>query len=413
MSAKLFFPLLACVMLLSDLRADQWPGWRGPSHDGLSKEQALPIRWGPNENVHWKISLPGIGHSSPIVWDDAIFVTTCVPEELSRRLLRIDRETGRILWNREIATSPIEEMHRDNNPAAATPVTDGQSIFVVFMVHDGLEVTALDFDGKKVWSRRVGSFQASHGFCSSLILDVNLLFLSGLQDGSDAFVAALDKRSGQIVWKVPRGNRIRSYSTPCLCTVENQPALLLSGADQTVAYHRQTGEPIWEIDGPGSKTVSSVVACSKSNIAFVCGGRDQKFFAIDLNSANQTEHPTSRIVWQATKGIPYITSPLLSAGKLHILSDEGVYRCYEAASGDLLKEKRAVAEVRSSMIANDRHIYVTDITGRTTVVNNDEHWTVLSENDIGEGVVASLAASNGDLVIRGDRHLFLIRDQGS
>jgi outer membrane protein assembly factor BamB len=325
-------------------------------------------------------------------------------------LLKIDRETGKVLWDREIAVSPIEEMHRDNSPASATPVTDGKFVYVVFQVNGDLEVSAIDFAGEKAWTNRVGSFEASHGFCSNLVLDGNRIFLSGLQDGPDAFVAALDKRSGEVLWKVPRAKRVRSYSTPLLCSIRNRPALMLSGAEQTVAYDRETGETIWEIDGPGSKTVSSIVTCDLSDLAFVCGGRDNQFFAVPMNAHQPAVAGPPAIAWKAIKGIPYMTSPLLSKGKLHILSDEGIYRCYDPASGSVLKEIRAVGATQSSMIASEDYIYITETSGRTTVIKNDEHWTVVAENNLNERVVSSLAASNNIIFIRTDESLIALRN---
>ncbi|MDX1925856.1 MAG: PQQ-binding-like beta-propeller repeat protein [Pirellulaceae bacterium] len=396
----LMISLMVASSVSLQLRAENWPGWRGPKGDGHTTEQNLPVRWSATENVLWKIPIAGSGHSSPIVWEDSVFITTCYNDIQSRRLLKLDCGTGKVLWDREIAVSPIEEMHRDNSPASATPVTDGKLVYVVFLVNGGLEVSAIDFAGEKVWTNRVGSFEASHGFCSNLVLDGNRIFLSGLQDGPDAFVAALDKGSGEVLWKVPRAKRVRSYSTPLLCSIHSRPALMLSGAEQTVAYDRGTGETIWAMDGPGSKTVSSIVACDQSDLAFVCGGRDNQFFAVPMNSHQPTVAGPPSIAWKAIKGIPYMTSPLLSKGKLHILSDEGIYRCYDPVSGRVLKEVRAVGATQSSMIASGDHIYITETSGRTTVVKNDEHWTVVAENDLNERVVSSLAASNGVLFIR-------------
>lgn len=411
------YPILTLVMSLMlassiafQLRAENWPGWRGPKGDGHTTEQNLPVRWSATENVLWKIPVAGSGHSSPIVWGETVFVTTCYSDVQSRRLLKIDRETGKVLWDREIAVSPIEEMHRDNSPASATPVTDGKFVYVVFQVNGGLEVSAIDFAGEKAWTNRVGSFEASHGFCSNLVLDGNRIFLSGLQDGPDAFVAALDKRSGEVLWKVPRAKRVRSYSTPLLCSIRNRPALMLSGAEQTVAYDRETGETIWEIDGPGSKTVSSIVTCDLSDLAFVCGGRDNQFFAVPMNAHQPAVAGPPAIAWKAIKGIPYMTSPLLSKGKLHILSDEGIYRCYDPASGSVLKEIRAVGATQSSMIASEDYIYITETSGRTTVIKNDEHWTVVAENNLNERVVSSLAASNNIIFIRTDESLIALRN---
>jgi outer membrane protein assembly factor BamB len=186
--------------------------------------------------------------------------------------------------------------------------------------------------------------------------------------------------------------------------------VLLSGAEQTIAYDRATGKTLWEIEGPGSKTVSSLVVSSADDIAYVCGGRDQQFFAIDLQNVNLASADSPQIVWSARKGIPYMTSPLLTGGKLHVLSDEGIYSCFDSKTGKLLWQRRAVGAVKASMVANQQHIYITESSGRTTVINNGSEWDVVSENELGEPVVASPAISNGDVILRGERHLYLIRN---
>lgn len=391
------------------LFADNWPCWRGPNYDGTSQEEDLPIRWSETENVHWRVAIDGVGHSSPIAWEDSIFLTYCNEAEQTRQLLRIDRETGKVLWDRRLAVSPIEEMHRDNTAASATPVTDGQNVYVVFVVDNSLQVQSVDFEGQVVWSRAVGGFAASHGFCTSLVLEADSIYLSGMQDGPDAFVTRLNKETGEVIWKVPRAKAIRSYSTPYLCNVRGTPAVLLSGGEQTIAYDRATGKTLWQIEGPGSKTVSSLVVSPEADIAYVCGGRDKQFFAIDLQNVNRASVDSPQIVWSAKKSIPYMTSPLLTRGKLHILSDEGVYSCYEPKTGELIHQHRAVGPVKASMVANPLHIYITESSGRTTVINNSSEWKVVSENSLGEPVVASPAISNGDIILRGERHLYLVR----
>lgn len=398
---------LIAVFLHSNLaNAENWPGWRGPRHDGSIADSKLPLKWSSTENVLWKAPIAGIAHSSPIVWDDRIFVTTCTTDDLSRRLICLNRETGSQLWDKVVAVSPIEKMHRDNTPASATPVTDGSHVYTAFQVDQKIHVAAFTTDGILAWERMAGNFESRHGFCTSLVLDGNKLFVSGLQDGEDSFLSAVDKSTGDTIWKTARNEKIRSFSSPFPCLVGKSKALLLSGANQTVAYERDSGKVLWEVDGPAEKTVSSIVACPESNMAYVCGGRDNGFLALSL-AATPTKSP--EVCWEAKRGIPYMTSPLASKGIVHILSDEGVYRCYDGKSAKVLNELRPVGDVRASMIANDDYILVTEKNGKTTIIKNDPTWTVIAENEIGEEVNASLAVSNGDLLIRGDQHLYLIR----
>lgn len=402
---------LVSVWTSAAAMADNWPAWRGAKNDGLTSETDCPLQWGAEQNVLWKVPVPGEGHSSPIVWEDRIFVTACVPEDLTRRLCCFDRETGQQRWQQVVAKASIEEMHRDNTAASTTPATDGKHVFVSFCVDGHIQVSAYDFHGKPVWTVFPGSFVSRHGFSTALIVEGDRLFLSGLQDGDDAFVAALACESGETLWRVERPRHIRSFSTPQLCQLGDRPALLLSGADQTIAYDRETGATLWELEGPAEKTVSSIVTCESSGLAFVCGGRDKQLLAISLQDVPSAPAASERVAWKVSRAIPYMTSPLASNGLLHILSDEGVYSCFETSSGKLLRRARPLGPVRASMVATPDRIYATERDGRTTVIANDSEWHVLAVNDVGEEIYASPAISNGDFILRTVEHLMLIREQ--
>lgn len=410
MSRSAYITALLLICFSSVALAENWPGWRGPQHNGISSEKNLPLQWSASNNVLWKLPIPGVGHSSPIVWKNKIFVTSCTLEDEARRLYCVDRNSGAILWQKLVATSPIEKMHRDNTPASATPVCDGTAVFTAFQVDGQILISAYDLGGSPLWSRPAGNFESRHGFCTSLVLDGNRLLVSGLQDGPDAFVAAFNKQSGDLIWSTPRRDKVRSFSSPLLCKVDERKILLLSGANQTVAYDRQTGSVVWELDGPAEKTVSSIVTCPDSNLAFVCGGRNDGFLAVSLDKPKGSK---PEVKWEAHKGIPYMTSPLASKNNLHILSDEGIYRCYETSTGKKLREFRPVGPVRASMVANEDYIFVTEKSGKTTVIKNDSTWTVVAENELDEEVLASAAISDGDFVLRGTNNLYLIRESSA
>lgn len=407
-----YFLLLVFLVNGGQLLADNWPAWRGQTGSGFSGETDVPLQWGPDKNIFWKRPTPGIGHSSPIVWQNTIILTYADAEQQTRHVLAIERETGETLWDSVVAKGPVEEMHQDNSPASATPITDGESIYVVFFVNDKLQVTALDFAGKTRWETNVGSFESRHGFCTALVLDGDRLLLSGLQDGSDAFVAALDSGDGSLLWKVPREKAVRSFSSPCLVRIQGSPAMILSGSAQTVAYDCETGKTLWTLDGPASKTVSSIVVAEELGLAFVSGGRDGQFYAVRYDQVISDDQLAADrlIAWSQTKGIPYVTSPYYRDGLLHIVSDDGIYRSYDANSGELHTNRRVATKVDASMVGCADRVYITDAEGKTIVIRNSAEYEVLAKNDLGETIVASPAISDGDIVIRSESHLYLIRE---
>ncbi|MBV9126308.1 MAG: PQQ-binding-like beta-propeller repeat protein, partial [Planctomycetes bacterium] len=196
-------------------RAEEWPEWRGPRGDGTSSEVNIPVHWSNTENVFWKVSIPGTGHSSPIVWGDRVFLTTCSEEEQKRLVLCLDRHTGKVLWEREVLTAKLEPKHSLNSFASSTPATDGRHLWVSFLDYPNMVVACYDLEGNLVWRRSPGEFHSKHGFCSSPVLYKDLVILNGDQDAV-AYLVALDKTTGVERWRADRPNRTRSYCTPLI-----------------------------------------------------------------------------------------------------------------------------------------------------------------------------------------------------
>ena len=159
------YALAAFLLFAADSSPQNWPGWRGPTADGLSRETGIPIKVG-SENLKWKTAIPGAGHSSPIIWENSVFVTTAVesPAPSQRLLLRLDRETGKVLWSKVVLETGLEELHRLNSRASSTPATDGERVYTSFRDNDRMFVAAHDFDGKKIWEARPGPFASKHGY---------------------------------------------------------------------------------------------------------------------------------------------------------------------------------------------------------------------------------------------------------
>ena len=222
--------LIVCLFFNADLLAENWPCWRGPRGDGTSAETQIPVKWNgeTGEGIAWKVAIPGKGHSSPIVWEDRVFVTTCIEESRERALLCLNGNDGKLLWQSSVAVSQLEKKHSLNSFASGTPATDGKTVYVTFLVAGNrddearaaqkeasataatLLVVAYDMQGKKIWSAEPGGFASVHGFCSSPVIYKDLLIINGDHDG-DSYVAALSRKTGETMWKVPREHKTRSY----------------------------------------------------------------------------------------------------------------------------------------------------------------------------------------------------------
>ncbi len=393
---------LALLALAPTAVAEDWPGWRGPRHDGISRDAAPPTRWSAKTNVSWKVPTPGIGHSSPVVTGDRVVLTTCVPENDAQLLVCYERAAGSELWRETVATSPIEPMHPQNSPASSTPVTNGNVIVTTFAINGGYFVTGFDMDGKRLWERRLASFISRHGFHSCPILYHDSILLSGLQDSDESFVARLNIETGEIEWLTNTETSIRSFSPPHVTRFEGEDIIVVSGASCTTAFDLQSGRQLWRLPGPAEKTVSSIVEADGR--LFVAGGREKKLLAIDLTHDDPTQP-----VWTSSAGVPYISSPIIVEGALHQVSDDGIYTQIDPMSGDTLERHRLLGPTSASPIWADGKLFLTDEAGLTIVATLSPELTVIAENSIDEPVFASLAVSEQDLFIRSDRHLFCIR----
>jgi outer membrane protein assembly factor BamB len=274
------------------VRAEDWPAWRGPRLDGSSREKNLPLKWSVTkdpqtneerlENIVWRTPITGLGHSSPIVSGDHIFLTTCFIKEKKRMLLCLDRKSGKLLWEREVACSPLEPRHNLNSHASATPATDGKCVYVSFLRlrkktdNDGpasnprekspiapdvvpeVVVAAYDFTGAKVWEKVPGRFYSRHGFCSSPILHKEKVILNADQD-AEAYIVALDRTTGAEKWRIARPNRFRSYCVPLIVDAGGKTQMVLAGSQTVTSYNPDTGELIWSIQGPTEQYVASLV----------------------------------------------------------------------------------------------------------------------------------------------------------
>lgn len=400
-----FLPALFSLLLaVPCARGENWPGWRGTDGSGVSNETHLPTRWGTDENIVWKAPIPGRGHSSPIIWEDDVFVTSCVESEEKRILLCLDRRTGETKWERTVLEAPLEEHHRLNSFASSTPATDGKQVFVTFLDRDQMYVAAYDFQGNKQWEQRPGEFHSKHGFCTCPVLYKDNVILNGDHDG-DAYIVMIRKSDGKTVWKTPRENKLRSYCTPIILNVDGQDQLVLNGSMCTTGYDVQTGKLVWICDGPSEQMVATVV--HGHGLIFSLGGYPQRHL-LAIRKGGQGDVTASHIAWRTHKSIPYVPSPLLYGDWLHVVADEGIYTCFEPKTGEVMQQKRVSKHISSSLVGADGKVYITDDRGTTTVVANNAKYQVLARNEVGEEVYSTPAISQGNLFIRGTDHLFCI-----
>lgn len=406
MRPSLFNTLVRAFLLLSTLTlsAENWPGWRGPRGDGSSLDENAPLSWNVKDNLLWKVALPGEGHASPIIWENAVYLVAADPETEGRFLLKLDARNGKVLWTKTVLKAPLENIHRRNSRASSTPATDGDAIYVSFLDGDSMYIAAFDMEGNRLWERRPGRFSSIHGYCSSPVLWKGLVILNGDHDG-EAYLVALDRKTGETVWKTPRPNNTRSYCTPIIRAIDGRNQLILSGNLCVASYNPDTGEQHWISDGPTEQFVASLVYNGRY-LFMTCGFPERLVQAIDpRGSGNVTK---SHVIWNNFRDASYVPSPLAIGDYFLVVSDRGKATCFEADTGDTLWNERIGREHNASPVSLRGHACFISESGDMSVIKAGPDFEISSLNILGETVHASPAIANGRWYIRSEQHLYCI-----
>jgi len=412
-------PLTALALLsccTQGLRAENWPQFRGPDHDGHSTETHVPWTWSDAENIAWKTELPGQSWSSPIVWNDRVFVTTATEEGVSCRVISLDRKSGSILWNKEVLQQAPGHKEGRNTYATPSPATDGQRVYACF--GDGSFV-ALNFAGEIEWTNRDYRFYGQHGLGSSPILHNDLLIMArdGSSDGEDkklgwqtpwdqSFIIALDSRTGRERWKARRGLSRISHGAPCIWEQDGQAQVISEAGDVVQGFDAATGERLWssEVIGEG-KVPSTLIG---DGLVFTAGGwgGNETIKAFKLNGRGDLKE--TNLVWQQKRGMPKVPSMIYQKPHLFTITDGGVATCLKAQTGELVWQERLGGNFSASPVMAGGRIYFLSDEGQSTVIEAGPEFKVLAKNSLNEKVQASPAISQGHIFIRTERGLFSI-----
>lgn len=431
--------LLTFTLLIGQLRGDDaqnWPHWRGPRSTGATLNGDPPLDWNEEEakNIQWKTPIPGRGHSTPIVWDDMVFLTSAVPvgnalpphpstapgnhDNLSVThrhkfvVLALDRSSGKILWTKTLREAlPHEQGHSTASLASNAPVTDGKYLFAFF---GSFGIYCLDLKGNLLWEEHFGIMQSRHGHGegSSPALYQDTLIVVWDHEG-ESFIVALDKRTGEKKWLQVR-DEVTSWSSPIIVEHAGKPQVVVSGTSRVRGYDLASGKVIWECGGLSANIVASPV--SGSGMIYAGSSYEKKaLLAIQLEGAEGDITGTDRVAWSRRRGTPYVPSPLLYDGGLYFLTHyQGILTRVEAVTGQDLPGPMRLAEVGnvySSPVAAAGRIYITGLNGTTAVISSGEKPRRLAINRISESVSGSAAISGRYLFLRGENHLYCLAER--
>jgi outer membrane protein assembly factor BamB len=391
--------LLFCL----PVAAADWPGWRGPTRDGLSAEKDFPVRWSATENVRWKAAVPGIGVSAPIVTGDRVVLTSCggrAGEELY--LLCYHRADGRELWRRRLFGSELSDgQFGAGAMAVPTPATDGKRIYALYGTGD---LVCVDLDGKPVWIRSLaseyGAFRNRWGMASSPLLVGGMLVVQ-VDHWPGSYLLAVDAATGRNRWKAARGIGI-NWASPV--AVAGGKLIVAAGTNTVRAYDAASGEERWSLPGLLPQCIPTPVV--REDRVWVLSGRG--FTSLCLRLTADGGKPAARVEWTASSRGAEIPSPLVIGDHYYYAEDAGFVACLRADTGEAVWRRRLPAKAQASPVSAGDKLYFTSVNGAVTVLRAGAEFKQLARNDLGEGIVASPALSGGCIFLRGEKHLYCI-----
>lgn len=418
-----------------------WPQFRGPNAAGIAKEPA-PTEWNgeSGKNILWKREIPGLSHSSPIIWGDRIFVTSAVPAKGDASLkvglygdiqpvpnegshefkvFSIDRKTGKILWERTaISREPRTKRHPKSTHANPTPATDGKYVVAMFG-SEGLYV--YDSDGKLQWSKDLGTLDsgfymfpgAQWGFASSPIIHKGAVLIQA-DVQKDSFLAAFDLKTGKELWRTARAD-VPTFSTPAVTpyTAKGGPSeqIIVNGMKQIAGYDPANGKELWRMKGGGDIPVPTPVYADGLVVITNAHGMGRPIYAIRTDASGDMGDQRKALAWSVDRAGNYMQTPVIADGLAYFCYDNGVLSVYELASGNRVYQQRLGAGssgFSASPIIAGRNLYVTDENGKTYVIALGRDYKLVAENELGETVMATPAAVGGVLYMRGRKNLVAI-----
>lgn len=433
--------LLCLFLVSSNTRAQNWPQFRGPNASGVVEGQAAAVTWDAQKSVNtrWKTAIPGLAHSSPVVWGNKIFVTTAITSAAKDetryglygdvapvkddpkhtwKVFALDKRTGKILWERTAYEGlPKVKRHPKSTHADSTPATDGKHVIALFGSHG---LYAYDLNGKLLWKQDLGvldagwfydpDYQWEYG-ASPIIYKNMVIVQADIQKNS--FIAAYDIKNGKRLWMTPR-EEIPSWSTPTVYEGKSRAELVTNGTRAIRGYDPVTGKELWSL-GPNSEVATPTPIFAHDLIYVTTGYRViQPIYVIrpgaagDISLKNGKES-SDFIAWSKTRGGPYMPTPVIYGDLLYIVSNQGVLTTYQAKIGERVYQERLGGKggaFTASPVASDGKIYLSSEDGDVFVVKAGAKYELLATNPVGQVMMATPAISDGLVIVRGVSHLF-------
>jgi outer membrane protein assembly factor BamB len=425
MQRRLTLTVMSLVAAASvSLAANTWPHWRGPTFDGVSQETGLPVRWSATENVAWKLPLPAFSGSTPIIWNDTVFLNVATARSTGNmELWAVDRTKQAVAWKKFLSAG--NRIGNKQNMSSPSPVTDGRTVWV--MTGTGI-LKAFDFAGTELWTRDIqkdyGAFGIQFGYASSPLLHENALYvqvLHGMNTDDPSYVLRIDGATGRTVWRVERPTDAivespDSYTTPTIVKLPGgRTEIVITGGDIVTAHDPATGREFWRADVLNPRNSSNYRIISSPIVAgglIIAPTRVNPMVALRPGGTGDVSR--SHVAWEFQRG-PDVPSPVSDGTLLYVVTEQGIVHALDLKTGAPVYGPNRLPNdfYSSSPVLADGKIYVTgETTGVTTVFRAGRTFEILASNTFGDPCspycLASLAVSQGQLFLKTDAHLWVV-----
>ncbi len=374
-----------------DVANDDWPWWRGKARDGIATtEQLPPLNWNANENVLWRIPVPGRGHGSASVVGDNVFLAAADEDSEKQMVLCIDRASGKLNWQTVVHEGGIIPRNKKASAASGTVACDGQRLFVTFVSNGAAHATSLDLKGKILWQTKLTDYVFHQGYGSSPALYNSLVIVSA-DNKSGGVVAALDRTSGKIIWSNDRP-KMPNYPSPAIFNIDGKDQLLLTGCELVSSWDPSTGEKLWEIEGATTECVTTTV--TDGTHMFTSGGYPTNHISCVRADGS------GDVVW-SNKTRVYVPSMLVRDGFLYTIADAGKAYCWNCETGEEMWEGRLGGTFSSSpVMVGDFIIAINERGEAFTFKANPKEFELVAENQMGDEVFSTPTVCGGRIYLR-------------
>jgi outer membrane protein assembly factor BamB len=414
----------AAVLLLiaiSAVAAD-WPQFRGPNATGVAADSTIPVQFREGDGILWKVAIPGVGNSSPIVSKGKLFLQSASSDGQQRMLLCLDATSGKTLWTKTLPGIKVRT-HNLNSLASSTPAADGERVYCLFWNGSTVLLAGFDYEGHEVWHRDLGPFRSEHGFGASPVVFDGRAYVNFDQDcvnpktgdplpgaDEDTAVLAFEAASGTPLWRRVRPGYRACYSAPVMRKTADGEELVVVNMLGVTGYNPVTGAVNWNWSWPWPESAEKLRTVATPviwrDVVFAQGGNGGG--NSDIVALHTGAPP--KLVWEKKRGsFSYVPSMLVVGDRVFTVHDKtGIAGCYEAATGKEVWTQRLSGEFRSSPVLIDGKVYLASDRGEVYIYPATGSYQLLARNSLGEGVTASPAVADGRLYIRGKEHLFCI-----